>query len=60
MAYSVINEHRTTGASRYDFVLDSAADVEDLPAAAPGSVAIVADKDGAVFMRNASGAWKEQ
>lgn len=60
MAYSIINEIRTSGHSRFDIVMDSADDIQNLPASAPGSVAIVADKDGAVFMRNASGEWKEQ
>lgn len=44
---------------RNEFILDSAADLANLPKSAPGSVAIVADKDGAVYMVNASGEWKE-
>ncbi len=47
------------GVYRSDFVIDSTADVAALPKAAPGSVAIVADKGGAVYMVNASGEWKE-
>lgn len=42
------------------YVLDSAADVAALPACCVGSMAIVADKGGAVYMVNASGEWKEQ
>ena len=45
---------------RYSFVLDSAADLADLPKCCVGSIAVVADKDGAVYMVNASGEWKEQ
>ncbi len=45
---------------RHEFVLDSADDAANLPECAPGSVAIVADKDGAVYMVNASGEWREQ
>ncbi len=44
---------------RNEFILDSAADVASLPKSAPGSVAVVAAKDGAVYMVNASGQWKE-
>ena len=59
MAYAIINEHRTAGHSRYGIVMDSTDDLEDLPAAAAGSVTIIPGKDGAVYMRNASGEWKE-
>ena len=45
---------------RHEYVLDSADDVSSLPKCAPGSVAIVADKGGAIYMVNASGEWKEQ
>ena len=45
---------------RNEIIMDSADDAASLPASAPGSVAIVADKDGPVFMVNASGEWKEQ
>lgn len=41
------------------YILDSASDVESLPACTPGSTAIVADTDGPVYMVNASGEWKE-
>lgn len=47
-------------AQRYSFVLDSAADVANLPECCPGSTAMVADKGGALYMVNASGEWKEQ
>lgn len=43
-----------------EYVLDSAADVADLPTdTAPGSVAIVAAAGGAVYILNASHEWKE-
>ena len=42
-----------------EYIIDSADDVASLPKCCPGSTAIVADKDGAVFMVNASGEWKE-
>lgn len=44
-------------------ILDSANDLAELKASGQytaGSVAIVADKDGAAYMLNASGEWKEQ
>lgn len=44
---------------RNEFIVDSAADIASLPKSAPGSVAVVAAKDGAVYMVNASGQWKE-
>lgn len=44
---------------RNEYILDSAADAASLPKCAPGSVAVVADKGGAVYMVNASGEWKE-
>lgn len=44
---------------RNEFILDSASDLASLPKSAPGSVAMVASKDGAVYMVNASGQWKE-
>ena len=44
---------------REEFVLDSATDVADLPECCPGSTAMVADKDGAMYMVNASGEWVE-
>ena len=42
------------------FVVDSAADTDNLPDSPPGSIAIVADKSGPIWMVNASGEWKEQ
>ena len=48
------NDHRS------QYILDSAEDAENLPEACPGSIAMVADKDGAIYMVNASGEWKEQ
>ena len=41
-------------------VLDSAEDLDALGSDyAPGSAALVADRDGAVYLMNASGVWKE-
>ena len=48
------------GSLAYQYILDSASDVADLPECPTGSVAVVADKDGAMYMVNASGEWKEQ
>lgn len=42
-----------------EFVLDSADDVANLPESCPGSKAMVAQKDGAIYMVNASGEWSE-
>ena len=44
---------------RCSYLMDSAADVADLPKSCVGSMAMVADKDGAVFVVNPSGEWKE-
>lgn len=44
---------------RYTFVMDSASDFGELPQACTGSIAMVAGKDGAVYMVNASGEWGE-
>ena len=43
----------------YQYILDSEADAANLPKAAPGSMAIVAKKDGPMYMVNASGEWEE-
>ena len=42
------------------YIIDSPADVADLPECCVGSTAIVASKDGPIYMVNASGEWKEQ
>lgn len=61
MAYTIISQIPAAGDIwRTEIIMDSADDAASLPASAPGSVAIVADKDGPVFMVNASGEWKEQ
>lgn len=61
MAYKIISQIPAMGDIwRNEIVMDSAADLASLPASAPGSVAVVADKDGPVCMVNASGEWKEQ
>lgn len=44
---------------RREFILDSADDVANLPESCPGSTAIVAAKDGSMYMVNASGSWEE-
>ena len=41
------------------FVMDSASDVSKLPKCDAGSTAMVAAKDGAIYMVNASGEWEE-
>lgn len=46
-------------AYRYQFVIDSADDVANLPDCCAGSTAIVAAKDGPMYMVNASGSWEE-
>ena len=43
----------------HSYVLDSASDAANLPVCAPGSTAMVATKDGAMYMVNASGKWEE-
>lgn len=61
MAYKLIaREHnRVANIVTSSFVLDSKEDAETLPESAPGSKAIVAEKDGPLYMVNASGEWKE-
>jgi hypothetical protein len=46
--------------NRHSYVIDSAADVASLPKCCTGSIAVVAEKGGAVYMVNASGEWREQ
>ncbi len=41
------------------FVMDSADDFASLPKSCTGSKAIVAEKDGPIYMVNASGEWEE-
>ena len=62
MAYKLIKREYNvyTGAFRHEYVCDSTADVTSLPKCCAGSTAIIADKDGAIYMVNASGEWKEQ
>lgn len=48
-----VNEYRAT------FVMDSADDAAELPKSCVGSTAMVAAKDGAMYMVNASGEWEE-
>lgn len=43
----------------YVFIMDSADDFANLPKSSPGSMGIVADVDGPLYMVNASGEWKE-
>ena len=57
MAYKLIKKELES--NRCTYIVDSAADVADLPQCCPGSTAIVAAKDGAMYMVNASGSWEE-
>lgn len=61
MAIKLINKKwcPNVGDYRCEFVMDSADDAANLPNSCPGSTAMVAAKDGAMFMVNASGAWEE-
>lgn len=61
MAYKLIAReyNRVANIVTSSFVLDSKEDVETLPKSAPGSKAITAEKDGPIFIVNASGEWKE-
>lgn len=61
MAYKLVDLDWAPGTAlvRNGYVLDSADDAASLPKAPTGSVAIVADKDGPMYMVNASGEWKE-
>lgn len=59
MAFKCISNGGSAADFRREFILDSEADVADLPAAYPGSIAMVVDGSSKVYMVNASGEWKE-
>lgn len=61
MAIQMIDTQWVPYASAYrrEYIIDSAADLANLPECAPGSIAIVADAGGAMYMVNASGEWRE-
>jgi hypothetical protein len=61
MAYKMVSHEWCAVNEDYrkTFILDSADDVANLPECCAGSAAMVADKDGAMYMVNASGEWKE-
>ena len=60
MAIKLIKREWQSGDDYHcEFIMDSAEDAADLPQCCAGSTAIVADKDGAIFMVNASGEWAE-
>ena len=61
MAFKLINKTWCPFANgeRCEFILDSAADVADLPQCCAGSTALVADKNVTAYIVNASGEWKE-
>ena len=44
---------------RRSYVMDSASDAASLPKCCTGSTAMVAGKDGSLYMVNASGKWEE-
>ena len=60
MAIKVIERKWCAGVSdyRYEFIMDSDADAENLPKCCTGSIAMVADKGVPSYMVNASGEWK--
>ena len=58
MAYKQIAPTYECEAPRRDFVMDTDADIADLPSCGAGSTAISV-ASGKVFMKNASGAWAE-
>ena len=62
MAYKLIDETYCpyVRGTRRTYILDSASDLAKLPKECPGSIAVVAEAGGAVYMVNASGEWKEQ
>lgn len=55
--YSEFSKDPTTLIKSY--VMDAPEDVSSLPASAAGSTAIVAAKNGSIYMVNASGEWKD-
>lgn len=62
MAYKLIDHEWCAELDSYrqSFIVDTDADIANLPKCCPGSTALVADKGGAIYMVNASGEWKEQ
>ena len=61
MAVKMIDETYCPYADDYrrSYIMDSADDAGSLPKACTGSTAMVAGKDGPLYMVNASGAWEE-
>lgn len=63
MAFKIIRNTKNRNQTGREIVaiLDTDADLNDLGNAyAPGSIAIVAKKDGNTYMMNASGSWEVQ
>lgn len=56
MAIAKNEKQWAAGAAPHDYILDTAADVKNLPACCPGSSALVV-ATGEVYMVNASGKW---
>jgi hypothetical protein len=61
MAIKEINREWSPYVDDYkrEFIIDSVDDVANLPTCCTGSAAIVAEKDGAIFVVDASGEWEE-
>ena len=59
MAIKCIERTWSTEINEYlkSYIMDADSDKAKLPKSAPGSVAVVAGKDGKVYMVNASGEW---
>ncbi len=61
MAWKVIKEtyNPALKADECEIIMDSEADSATLPNCCPGSIAMVAEEKGAIFVVNASGEWKK-
>ena len=61
MAVKLIDEKYYPHSDDYcrTFVMDSDADVSSLPICGAGSIAMVANEGGSVYMANTSGEWRK-
>lgn len=62
MAYQIVYSDYAppSGESYVEIILDDESDVSSLSTSfSPGSIAMVAKKDGSIYMMNASHAWEE-
>ena len=61
MAYKIVDRQYCayTDDYRCEFVVDSESDIASLPICSTGSIAIVTDGSGSVYMANTEGEWRK-